>query len=65
MKTLEEYFYFVQLDWGPWTIAQYYPDRKCWKLTDDYDGWIGTEHFKAIGDRIPVPPDGNHLSIQW
>jgi hypothetical protein len=62
---IDQHFYFVQLPWGPWTIAQYYPKWDGWKLTDGNDNWTDTDYFKAIGDRIPVPPDGNHLSIQW
>ncbi len=61
----DESFYFVQLPWGPWTIAKYFPDRKAWKLADGNDNWTESEYFKAIGDRIPVPNDGNHLSIVW
>lgn len=60
-----ERFYFVQLPWGPWTIAKYFTDRDAWKLADGYDGWTLTSYFKAVGDMIPVPEDGNHASVVW
>jgi hypothetical protein len=57
-------FYFVQLPWGPWTIARR-DDRGRWWLTDGNNNPVDREYFQEIGDRIPVPDDGNHLSISW
>ena len=57
-------FFFVQLPHGPWTIARR-DDRGQWWFADDDSTPTGMEFFKAIGDMIPVPPDGNHLSIMW
>ena len=57
-------FYFVQLPHGPWTIARR-DDRGQWWLADDCPIPDSTEFVKAIGDMIPVPDDGNHLSIWW
>jgi len=57
-------FYFVQLPWGPWTIARR-DDRGRWWLADGNNNPVDREYFQAIGDRIPVPDDGNHLSISW
>ena len=55
-----EKFYFVQLPWGPWTIAKRADDGRWWLANGDNNPVIlrdgdPTEYFKAIGDEIPVP----------
>ena len=57
-------FYFVQMPWGDWTIARQ-DSQGDWWLCDDCPASMDTEYFRAIGDYIPIPHDGNHLNIQW
>jgi len=63
-------FYFVQLPWGAyehrngWTIARRDANGDWWTC-DDCPHPMEREYFQAIGDMIPVPTDGNHLSIHW
>jgi hypothetical protein len=63
-KDMVAVFYFVQLPWGDWTIARQ-DSQGDWWLCDDCSSPMETEYFRAIGDYIPIPNDGNHLNIQW
>jgi len=57
-------FYFVQLPWGAWTIARLDANGDWW-LCNGNNNATEKEYFRSIGSHIPVPEDGNHLSIHW